>query len=112
MLKNKLITLIQAFNEIERASMKSDDHILSDYLNKKVFIRTATHYHLGVCTRIKDGFIALSKASWVADTGRFNLFLKTGELKECELFQKPIFVGIGAIIDITEFDHELPSESK
>ena len=94
-----------------KVSKQSDNHLLATlYLNKNVFIRTATHYHTGKLISVADGFLMLENASWIADTGRFNNFLKNGNYKECEPFPSEVCVAIPAIIDICEWEHELPSE--
>jgi hypothetical protein len=37
----------------------------------KYFVQTATHYYSGVVSLIKDGFLHMGSAAWIADTGRF-----------------------------------------
>lgn len=96
-----------------KVSKQSDKHLLAIlYLNKNVFVRTATHYHTGRLISVADGFLMLDEASWIADTGRFNDFLKNGNYKECEPFPGEVCVAIPAIIDICEWQHELPSKAK
>ena len=84
-----------------------------DYLiGKNVFIRTVTHYYTGKLEKIEDGFATLSTAAWVADTGRFADALKNGTLSEVEPFPGPVSVGLGAVIDASEWTHPLPTEQR
>ena len=81
-------------------------------VGKNVLIRTVTHYHLGKVEAIEDGFVRLSSASWVADTGRFGQALAIGTLSEVEPFVDDVFVSLGAIVDVTTWNHPLPTEAK
>jgi hypothetical protein len=48
-------------------------------------------------------------AAWVASTGRFNRFLATGIVEECEPFPDgQVLVGRGSIIDACRWPHPLP----
>lgn len=80
--------------------------------NKKVFIRTLTHYYTGQVVRVTKSFIELSTAAWIADTGRFSQALKTGQLNEVEPFHSNVLVARSNISDITEWAHELPFQVK
>lgn len=52
---------------------------LDELIGKKIFLRTVTYHLLGKCVRRIENFIQLEEASWVADSGRFGTFLKTGK---------------------------------
>ena len=77
----------------------------------KVLIRTVTYFQAGEFVEMKDGFIHLKNASWIADTGRFTEAVATASFSEVEIFAKPVLVNISAIIDIT-FLPSLPSVQK
>lgn len=77
-----------------------------------VFIRTVTHYYVGNIELLDATEVVLSGASWVADTGRFNNALKTGQLGEIEPFVDLVSVSRGALIDATSWPHQLPTEVK
>lgn len=81
-------------------------------LGKKYFIRTVTMYLLGELIFISDKELLLRNASWVADSGRFNEAFKTGNLDEVEPFVNDVIVNRGAIVDATEWMHDLPREAK
>ena len=81
-------------------------------LGKKYFVRTVTHYTVGRLISEDDNYLVFENASWVADTGRWNSCLKTGELSEVEPFINKVFVSKAAVVDITEWDHPLPTSVK
>lgn len=81
-------------------------------VGKKYFIRTVTMYQVGLLKDISDDELLLSDASWVADSGRFGVALKRGELDEVEPFVNDVIINRKSIIDATEWDHELPREAK
>ena len=77
-----------------------------------VFIRTVTLYYTGKLKKVCGQFITLSDAAWIADTGRFNDFLKKGLANEVEPFEDDVHIPIGSLIDITKWNHKLPKEQK
>ena len=77
-----------------------------------VFIRTVTMYYLGRIKKICGEWVTLEEASWIADTGRFNDFLKSGKANEVEPFVNEVHIPLGSLIDVTKFDHKLPREQK
>ncbi len=78
-------------------------------LNKKIFIRTVTFYYTGILREIFNDTLILEDVSWIPDTGRFSEALKTGKLDEVEPFsEKEIRIGRGGIMDVSEFQFELP----
>ncbi len=83
---------------------------MEDLIGKKIFIRTVTMYHTGRIVEVDDRFIVLEDAAWVADTGRFSDALKTGELSEVEPVEGLVRVSLGAVVDIFEWNHDLPRE--
>lgn len=85
---------------------------LKELIGEKVFIRTVTMYHTGKVVAVLDGFVTLSDAAWVADTGRFSDALRTGELSEVEPVEGLVRVSLGAIVDVFEWNHELPRLQK
>ena len=75
-------------------------------------IRTVTMIQTGLLVAVTEHELMLEDAAWVADTGRFHDALKTGDLNEVEPFIRPVIVGRGAIVDATEWVHELPKTQK
>ena len=106
-------TLMKTLEEIEATSLRSDDHILSIFLAKNVFIRTVTHHYTGKALCIKDGFLMLKDCSWIADDGRFSTALSKGVFEEVEPFPDGnVFISLGSILDVSEWMHELPRKQK
>ena len=81
-------------------------------IGKKYFIRTATYHVVGKLEYIHPKELVLSSASWIADSGRFNAALVSGEFQEIEPFVNNVIVSRGGIIDATEWLHELPLKVK
>jgi len=81
-------------------------------LGKKYFIRTATYHVVGQLNEIYQKELVLTSASWIADSGRFNAALVSGNFEEIEPFVNDVIVSRGGIIDATEWTHELPSKVK
>lgn len=75
-------------------------------------VRTVTLYCLGRLSAIYPGELVFENASWVADTGRWNHALVTGELDEVEPHVGPCIVCRGAVVDAVEWAHDLPSKVK
>ena len=76
-------------------------------------IRTVTMIDIGQLVEVTDQELVLEKASWIADTGRFNEALKNGTLNEVEPFPDGlVIVGRGSIIDACEWNHALPRTVK
>jgi hypothetical protein len=81
-------------------------------IGKNYFIRTATYHVTGRLTAIFDNELVLEDAASIADSGRFNKALTTGQFVEVEPFISPVIVSRGGIIDATEWTHELPRTVK
>lgn len=81
-------------------------------LHKNYFIRTVTMYYVGKLIDMNDVCVVLSGASWIPDTGRFHDFLKTGVANEVEPFISNVVIPISGIIDVTEWNHPLPTDQK
>lgn len=81
-------------------------------IGKNFLIRTVTMYHTGRVVAINDKFLVLEDAAWIPDTGRFSDALKTGELAEVEPVDGRVRVSLGAVVDIFEWNHELPRTQK
>jgi len=84
---------------------------MDKFVGKKLFIRTVTYHLVGQVEKIEDGFIELSTASWVADSGRFHKAIADGTLAEVE----PVgtaFVNVASITDMFPWAHELPTKAR
>lgn len=81
---------------------------------KAYFIRTVTNFHTGKLVREEHDCLILSNAAWIADTGRFADFLRTGKANEVEPFPMDLEVAVPkmAIVDACSWPHELPKDQK
>jgi len=75
---------------------------------EKLLIRTVTHYLTGRVTKQIGNFLFLDDAAWIADTGRFHDALRTGKLSEVEPALSTVRLNTGCIVDVYEWEHELP----
>lgn len=77
---------------------------LNDVMQKPVLVETATKYYSGVLESNIDGFIKLTKAQWVACTGRFSSFVVDPEGDSNSEFEPcpDVLISIGAICTIIE----------
>ena len=75
-------------------------------LGECYFIRTVTHYFTGRLIWVGEKELVLEDVCWIADTGRFNEFVKGGVGNETEPFPKgkSVIIGRGSIIDMVEHD--------
>jgi len=80
----------------------------------KYFIRTVTNFYVGELVREEEDLVILRKAAWIADTGRFADFLKSGNANEVEPYPDLIEVMIpkSGIIDSNQWQHTLPMVQK
>lgn len=85
---------------------------MEDLIGKKVFVRTVTHYYTGIFHSSRDGWMRLDDAAWIADTGRFSSALKTGTLGEVEPYPDTCYISAGAVVDVSEWHHDLPRSVK
>jgi hypothetical protein len=83
-------------------------------VGNKYFIRTVTNYYVGELAREEEDQVILKKAAWVADTGRFADFLKTGNANEVEPYPDNIEVAVPktGVIDASQWSHTLPMSQK
>jgi len=84
---------------------------LEDLIGKKLFIRTVTYHLTGRVDKIVGGFLVLSSAAWVADSGRFQQAIKDGVLDEVEPVGQA-FVNLSSVTDMFPWNHPLPTKQK
>ena len=76
-------------------------------IGKSYHIRTVTMDFAGTLKAISDNELVLSDASWIADSGRFNEYLKdTSKVSENEPYKNDVCVNRQAITDATEIDKQ------
>lgn len=80
---------------------------------KNYLIRTITMCDIGRCVDVVGNFLILEKASWIADTGRFNECLVDPlKFNEVEPFKHELYINLNSIVDATLFPYDLPEEPK
>jgi hypothetical protein len=82
---------------------------MQDFVGKKLFIRTVTFHLVGKVEKIVGNLMELSNASWVADSGRFMNAIKDGTLDEVEPVGQ-MWVNTSSVIDISNWNHDLPNK--
>jgi len=83
-------------------------------VGNSVFIRTVTMAFTGKIVEATEHALVLSDAAWIAYTGRFADFLKTGTASgmEVEPYPGDVTIPCGGIIDVSTWNHPLPREQK
>jgi hypothetical protein len=83
---------------------------------RNVFLRTVTYHYIGRVIGVKDGWIMLEEASWVADSGRFSVALKDGYsgLSEVEVYPGDGRTDIerATVVEALPWNHALPTATK
>ena len=81
---------------------------------RNLFIFTVTNYYTGELVSMGAREIVLRNAAWIADTGRFAEFLKTGNADEVEPYPDgmKVHINAGGLIDYVDWPHALPRVQK
>lgn len=96
------------------AQMVSSDKSHSLAIGRKYLVR-ATYHHIGQLVAVTDTDIVLMGGGWLADSGRFSKCLKEGTVNEFEALpdqNETRIVSRNDIIDIFNWNHDLPKETK
>ena len=87
--------------------------MIEQFKDKPVFVRTVTHHYTGKLTAADSQYLVIEEAAWIADDGRFADALATGTLNEVEPYPDgPVLLGVGAVLDVSEWKHDLPRTQK
>lgn len=108
---NKL-TFCDLQKEIERIAKKKDSATTKKVgvweVGKNYVLRTVTMIDVGRLVAVTDQELVLEDACWIADTGRWNEFLKDGTYLDSEPFPEGrVVVGRNALIDAVLWNHAL-----
>ena len=91
----------------------SDSSSIPWVVGKCYFIRTVTMHTIGRLVSVGPHELVLEDAAWIADSGRWSEALANPSvLREVEPFLDPVIVGRGAIVDATEWRHDVPLKQK
>ena len=80
-------------------------------MGKQIYVETVTKYYVGDLTAVTDTELVLERSAWVADTGRFNEFMKTGKPNELEPCDGPVIISRGAVVAVM-VSKQVPIEVK
>ena len=76
-------------------------------------IRTVTMIYTGRLNKVYDKWLELTDCAWIPETKRWTQTIEKGEFEEIEPYpNKKVIIGLGAILDMTEVDWELPNKQK
>lgn len=84
----------------DKPEAKKESSILQ--VGKLYHVRTVTYATMGELKEIDDHFLKFTRASWVADTGRFSEFVKDPSKVNENEFVGEIIVSRDAIVDVIE----------
>ena len=84
---------------------------LARYMGKCVVIRTVTYHYTGEVASVDGGFVRLTSAAWIVDSGRWYNALRDGTWSEVEPYVNDVLVAIPAIVDVTVI-REAPTVQK
>ena len=112
---DQLLGLVNLIEEPEKVVITSSLSSTSPFsIGKKVLIRTVTHFQVGEVASVDSQFVQLKNATWIADSTRWHDCLSNGfsDSAELEPEPNPVWVAIGSIVDVREWNHELPSKQQ
>lgn len=114
--KNLTISEISnLLSNLDTSSRCSDDSDSFFEIGKAYFIRCVTYHSVGIVKAVKDKELLLTRASWVAESGRFHDALKYGfasQNAEIEPFINDVIINRDSIVDATVWTADLPAEQK
>ena len=100
---------------MSKAAVKTKEKHPFYSVGKAYFIRTATYHQVGLLTAMTETELILTRASWIADSGRFTQAIADGTYSEVEPWPAPsaVLVNRAAVIDAVQIptDH-LPRDQK
>ncbi|MDE2096415.1 MAG: hypothetical protein KGL39_04155 [Patescibacteria group bacterium] len=76
--------------------------MLESLVGKKVYIRTITFHARGIVSKIEDGWVELTDAECIFDSGSFEAFLRGGKASSAQGIPGTYLVNLGAVTDILE----------
>lgn len=102
------LTLIRALLSEEKTNNMTE---MPFEIGKSYFVRTVIYHLLGRLVAVKGNFLVFEDGAWIADSGRFNEMLKTGEADEVEPVED-IIINTASIVDAFIWKHKLLREVK
>lgn len=80
-------------------------------IGKNYFIRMLNYHYVGELKEFESNCILLTKASWVADDGRYSECLSEGKICESEIMPNDVILFTNNMVDITRWDNKLPKNN-
>jgi len=102
----------QLTSDMVKSIILKDGNDSAFVVGEPIFMRTVTYHLTGRIIAIKNGFLVLDNAAWIADDGRFTQAINNGELKEVEPVNSFVRVNISSIVDAYHWSHDLPRQQK
>lgn len=91
---------------------QDDTKLIEKFMGESLFVRAIPFHYVGRLIAVDDEFLLLDDVSWVADSGRFHVALRDGDLSEVEPYPGKCLIARAAICDVSPWLHELPTEAK
>lgn len=87
---------------------------LDDLVGEKYFFRTVTYHMVGFVKKRIGNFLVVDKATWVADSKRFNEALRDGfdSNAELEYCGDGALINLDSVVDAFPWKHNLPTKSQ
>ncbi len=82
------------------------------YGGQNVYIRTVTYHYTGRLVGVIGDNLVVTDAAWIAESGRWSEALSNGFGRNAEIEPYPdgSNVTVGAIVDVSPWQHDLPRE--
>lgn len=81
-------------------------------IGRKYFFRTPSFHFVGRVSAITDSDIVLTEAAWIADSGRFNVALRTGDVAEFESYPAECIINRDHVCDASPWEFSLKGDAK
>lgn len=83
-------------------------------IGENYVFRSVTMIDVGEVVDVYPGEVVIKNASWIADTARWNEFLRDGKTNEVEPYPEGdlVIVNRGALIEAVRWNHPLPRDVK
>lgn len=81
-------------------------------IGKSYMFVTVTKYYTGRLKAVTDKELVITDAAWIAHTDRYNAALTTGVVRSVEPIPGTVVLNRGGLIEVSEWNHVLPSVVK
>lgn len=81
-------------------------------IGKAYMFVTVTRYYTGRLKAVTEKEMVITDAAWIAHTDRYNAALTTGVVRSVEPIPGTVILNSGGLIEVSEWNHALPSVVK